>query len=258
MSESSFSGFVPPVFSELPIRRSFIRRQPMMTIGIVIIVLLITFAVIGPWFVGDPRTTNPGNSFASPSWSHFFGTDMYGRDVFARAVNAARLDLWLGIVISVVATVIGSLIGLVAGYWGGWVDEVVMRLTDVTLAFPGFVLAILLVTVLGGSSTSVAIGVTVSFIPYFIRLTRAEVLTQRGLEYVDGAILAGNSRLRVALRHVLPNSLRPSLVQATLVAGWAITTVGGLAFLGIGIHPPTPEWGVMVAEGANCAREVFA
>ncbi|HUW78221.1 MAG TPA: ABC transporter permease [Candidatus Nanopelagicaceae bacterium] len=251
MSEASLSRFVPPVFSEPPTRKSFIRRQPMMTIGIATIVLLIGFAAIGPWFVGDPRATFPGSSFAPPSWSHFFGTDMYGRDVFARAVNAARLDLWLGIVISVVATIIGSLIGLVAGYWGGWVDDVVMRLTDITLAFPGFVLAILLVTVLGGSSTSVAIGVTVSFIPYFIRLTRAEVLGQRELEYVDGAILAGNSKLRVALRHVLPNSLKPSLVQATLVAGWAITTVGGLAFLGIGIHPPTPEWGVMVAEGSN-------
>lgn len=251
ISDSTVSRFVPPEIDAPPATISFGRRQPMMAIGIALVALLVAIAIVGPWLVGDPRNTNPGNAFTAPSWSHLFGTDKYGRDVFVRAVHATRLDLWLGIVISVAATVVGSLIGLVAGYWGGWVDEVIMRLTDVTLAFPGFVLAILLVTVLGGSSTSVTIGVTVSFIPYFVRLTRAEVLAQRELEYVDGAVLAGNGRLRVAVRHVLPNSLRPSLVQATLVAGWAITTVGGLAFLGVGIHPPTSEWGVMVAEGAN-------
>ena len=125
-----------------------------------------------------------------------------------------------------------------------------MRRTYVVLAFPGFVLALVLVAVLGNSIPNVMVAVAAAYIPYFVRLTRAEVLSQRELEYVDGARLAGNSRWRIAFRHVLPNSLRPSLVQATLVAGWSILTVAGLAFLGVGIRPPTPEWGVMVAEGA--------
>ncbi len=244
-------GFVPPELTEEAKRRSFVRRQPMMTAGIVLLGALLLFAVIGPFLTPDPLATDPGNAFAPPSWDHPFGTDKFGRDVLARSANAARLDLWLGLIISIAAAAVGSLIGLIAGFWGGAVDDLVMRGTDVVLAFPSFVLALLLVTVLGGSSTSVAVGVAVSFMPYFVRLTRAETLAQRELDYVDGARLAGNSRLRIAVRHVLPNSVRPSLVQATLVAGWAITTVGGLAFLGVGIQPPTPEWGVMVADGAG-------
>jgi peptide/nickel transport system permease protein len=243
--------FVPPREHTEPVTRSVFRRQPLLTIGVGLVIVFAAMAIVGPFIVSDPLATDTANSYAAPSWSHLFGTDKYGRDIFARSVHAARLDLTLGVVIAAAATIAGSVIGLVAGYWGGAVDEVIMRFTDVVLAFPGFVLALLLVTVLGGSGVSVSIGVTIAYIPYFIRLTRAEVLAQRELEYVDAAVLAGNRRWRVALRHVLPNSLRPSLVQATLVAGWAITTVGGLAFLGVGIQPPTAEWGVMVAEGSN-------
>lgn len=227
------------------------RTQPLFAVGVAILGLLVVFAVVVPFVAPDAIATDPLNAFRPPSRDHLFGTDKYGRDLLARAAHAARLDLWLGTLIAVVATVGGSLIGLVAGFWGGRVDELVMRCTDVLLAFPGFVLALMLVTVLGRSIWSVTVAVSISYIPYFVRLTRAEVLAQRELEYVDAARLAGNGRFRIAARHVLPNSLRPSLVQATLVAGWAITTVGGLAFLGIGIRPPTAEWGVMVSEGAN-------
>jgi peptide/nickel transport system permease protein len=215
----------------------------------VILLVYVLVAVLGPLFVGDPLTTDPSNALQPPSGDNLFGTDKFGRDVFARAVHAARLDLSIGVVIAIASMVIGSLIGVIAGYWGSWLDEVIMRLTDVILAFPGFVLALILVAVMGNSIPNVVIAVAAAYIPYFIRLTRAEALGQREMEYVDGARLAGNRPWRVAFRHVLPNSLRPSLVQATLVAGWAILTVAGLAFLGVGIRPPTPEWGVMVAEG---------
>jgi peptide/nickel transport system permease protein len=245
------SAFVPPRADDAVARRSFVRRQPLMAVGVALLAGFAFMAIAGPLIVRDPLATDAANVYASPSWSYPFGTDKFGRDVFARAVHAARLDLTLAIVIAVASTLVGSFIGLIAGYWGRAVDEVVMRSTDVVLAFPGFVLALLFVTVLGGSSVSVAIGVAVAYMPYFVRLTRAEVLAQRELEYVDAAILAGNPRWRVAVRHILPNALRPSLIQSTLVAGWAITTVGGLAFLGVGIQPPTPAWGVMVADGAN-------
>ena len=251
MTDDVTAVFVPPRDTTPDTKTSLFRRQPLLVVGIGLVVGFAVMAIIGPYLVADPLATDTANSFAPPSSDHLFGTDKYGRDVFARSVHAARLDLWLGVAIAFGATITGSLIGLIAGYWGGMVDEIVMRFTDVVLAFPGFVLALLLVTVMGGSATSVAIGVTVAYVPYFVRLTRAEVLKQRELEYVDAALLAGNRRSRVAVRHVLPNSLRPSLVQATLVAGWAITTVGGLAFLGVGIQPPTAEWGVMVAEGSN-------
>jgi peptide/nickel transport system permease protein len=242
--------FIPSEIDVTARRASFVRRKPLAAAGLVILALYVVVAIIGPLLVADPLTTNPSGALAPPSVEHWFGTDKFGRDVFARAVHSARLDIPVGVAIAVVSMVIGSIIGLVAGYWGGWIDETVMRLTDVVLAFPGFVLALILVAVLGNSIPNVMVAVTVAYVPYFIRLTRAEVLTQREMEYVDGARLAGNRRWRVAFRHVLPNSLRPSLVQATLVAGWSILTVAGLAFLGVGIRPPTPEWGVMVAEGA--------
>lgn len=248
--EGAAGQFVPPEIDASAQQASFIRRKPLAAVGILILAIYVIVAIIGPMLVVDPLTTNPQDALLPPSSEHWFGTDKFGRDVFARSVHSARLDLSVGVAIAASAMVIGSVIGVIAGYWGSWVDETFMRLTDVVLAFPGFVLALILVAVLGNSIPNVMIAVTAAYIPYFIRLTRAEVLTQREMEYVDGARLAGNRRWRVAFRHVLPNSLRPSFVQATLVAGWSILTVAGLAFLGVGIRPPTPEWGVMVAEGA--------
>lgn len=243
-------NFVPSEIDASTRQASFVRRKPLAVVGFVILGLYLVFALLGPLFVAEPLTTNPDDAFLAPSSQYIFGTDKFGRDVFARAVHAARLDLSIGATIALAAMVIGSVIGVVAGYWGGWVDEIAMRATDIVLAFPGFVLALVLVAVLGNSIPNVIIAVTIAYIPYFIRLTRAEVLVQREMEYVDGARLAGNGRWRVAFRHVLPNSLRPSVVQVTLVSGWSILTVAGLAFLGVGIRAPTPEWGVMVAEGA--------
>lgn len=248
--EEAGADFIPTEIDPTTRHKGFLRRNPLAAAGLVILSIYVVVAIVGPSFVADPLTTNPGQALSPPSAEHWFGTDKFGRDVFARAVHSARLDLPVGIVIAIASMAIGSVIGLIAGYWGGWVDETIMRLTDVVLAFPGFVLALILVAVLGNSIPNVMVAVTVAYIPYFIRLTRAEVLTQREMEYVDGARLAGNRRWRVAFRHVLPNSMRPSLVQATLVAGWSILTVAGLAFLGVGIRPPTAEWGVMVAEGA--------
>lgn len=242
--------FEPPRIDTTAERASWLRRRPLAAVGLAILVVFLLIAVVGPLFVGDPIATDPTNALLAPSADHLFGTDKFGRDVFARAVHSARLDLAVGVTIALAAMVLGSLIGVVAGYWGGWVDEVVMRATDVVLAFPGFVLALILVAVMGNSIPNVVVAVTAAYVPYFIRLTRAEVLAQREMEYVDAARLSGNGPWRISMRHVLPNSIRPSLVQGTLVAGWSILTVAGLAFLGVGIRPPTPEWGVMVAEGA--------
>ena len=228
-----------------------VRRKPLLVMGVTLLVLFAGLAIVGPFFVGDPLATDPANTFRSPSAEHWFGTDKFGRDVFARSVHAARLDLTIGITIALIAMVVGSIIGVMSGYFGGVTDEVIMRLTDVVLAFPGFVLALIIVAALEETTVNVIIAVSVAFVPYFIRLTRAQVLKERELEYVDGARLAGNSPWRVAFRHVLPNSLAPSVVGATLVTGFAVLTVAGLAFLSVGIQPPTAEWGVMVGEGAK-------
>ena len=229
----------------------YIRRKPLLVVGITLFILFAILAVVGPLFVQDPLATDPFNTFQAPSSEHWFGTDKFGRDVFARSVHAARLDLTIGVSIALIAMVVGSAIGVVSGYFGGATDEVIMRFTDVLLAFPGFVLALIIVAALEETIPNVIIAVSVAFVPYFIRLTRAQVLKERELEYVDGARLAGNGRWRVAFRHVLPNSLAPSIVGATLVTGYAVLTVAGLAFLSVGIQPPTAEWGVMVGEGAK-------
>jgi len=229
----------------------FVKRKPLVVLGVSLLVLFTGLAIVGPFVVGDPLSTDPANTFQPPSAEHWFGTDRFGRDVFTRSVYAARLDLTIGIIISLLAVTVGSTIGVISGYFGGATDEVLMRFTDVVLAFPGFVLALIIVAALEETMVNVVLAVSVAFVPYFIRLTRAQVLKERELEYVDGARLAGNSSLRVAFRHVLPNSLGPSVVGATLVTGYAVLTVAGLAFLSVGIQPPTAEWGVMVGEGAK-------
>lgn len=229
---------------------SRLRSRPFLAAGASILVAYVVIAAIGPVLVGDPLVTSP-DSMSPPSFEHPFGTDKFGRDILTRAVVAARLDLTIGVAIAVMAMAVGTSIGLVSGFWGGWIDEMVMRFTDILLSFPGFVLALLLVASLGNNIPNVIIAVSVAYTPHFIRLTRAEALAEREMEYVDGARLSGSGPLRIAFVHVLPNAMAPSLVQATLVAGWAILTVAGLAFLGVGIRPPTPEWGVMVADGAN-------
>jgi len=251
------AGFVPEEFDG-PKKQSrakkslgFVRQKPLLVVGVALLVLFIGLAIVGPFVVGDPLSTDPANTFQPPSAEYWFGTDRFGRDVFARSVHAARLDLTIGIIISLLAMTVGSVIGVIAGYYGGTTDEVMMRFTDVILAFPGFVLALIIVAALEETLINVILAVSVAFVPYFIRLTRAQVLKERELEYVDGARLAGNRPLRVAFRHVLPNSLGPSVVGATLVTGFAVLTVAGLAFLSVGIQPPTPEWGVMVGEGAK-------
>ncbi len=230
---------------------NLMRRKPLLVVGVLLLAFFAALAIVGPFFVGDPLATDPANTFQAPSAEHWFGTDRFGRDVFARSVHAARLDLTIGLTIAMAAMLIGSIIGVIAGYFGGATDEIMMRLTDVLLAFPGFVLALIIVAALAETTINVIIAVTIAFIPYLIRKTRAQVLKERELEYVEGARLAGNNSWRVAFRHVLPNSWAPSVVGATLVTGYAVLTVAGLAFLSVGIQPPTAEWGVMVGEGAK-------
>ena len=242
---------VPEEASRLRRTLRFVRRKPLLVLGIALLTMFAGLAIFGPMFVSDPLRTDPFNTFAPPSADHWFGTDEFGRDVFARTVTAARLDLSIGVAIAASALVVGSTIGVVAGYFGGRTDEIVMRGTDILLAFPGFVLALVLVAALDDTVPNVMFAVAVAYVPYFIRLTRAQALTERELEYVDAARLAGNRPWRVAFRHVMPNALRPALVSATLVTGWAVLTVAGLAFLSVGIQPPTAEWGVMVGEGAG-------
>ncbi|HEY0118620.1 MAG TPA: ABC transporter permease [Cellulomonas sp.] len=238
-----------PTADRVRVRRR--RRRPFLWTGLAVLAVLLVVGVVGPFLVPDPLALDPSNALRAPSGAHWFGTDYYGRDIFSRAVNAIRLDLMLGVSIALLAMVVGSAIGVVSGYLGGRVDDVIMRAVDVLMSFPGFVLAMILLLAIGESTPKLAIALAVAAVPPFVRLVRAEALAQRELAYVDGARVSGAGQLRIAFGHVLPNSLRPAAVQFTLVCGYSILNVAGLAYLGIGIHAPTPEWGVMVAEGAQ-------
>jgi peptide/nickel transport system permease protein len=221
-------------------------------IGLALLAGLLLFAALGPLLIpADPLKTAANEVLQSPSLAHPLGTDFYGRDVLARTADAARRDLVVPAAIVLVAATLGTLAGAVAGFFGGWLDQALMRVTDVVLSFPALLLALVIVAAIGNGLAVVVIALAVAQTPYFIRVTRSRVLSESTIEYVDAAVTVGNARWRVALQHVLPNSLSPTLAQGTLAFGWAVLDTAGLAFLGVGVTAPTPEWGLMVGEGTR-------
>lgn len=229
-----------------------IGRRPTFVLGLLLVFFYFTVALIGPLLMPySPTQTDPTATLDPPSSLHPFGTDKFGRDVLTRVVYATRLDLGIAFAVAISAFSIGSLIGALTGYYGGWVDDVVMRIVDVMFAFPAFILAMAITGVLGDTVPNVVTAIATAYVPYFVRLTRSEMLSVRAQQYASAAVSVGNPPWRVVLIHLLPNALTPSLVQMALVFGWAILDAAGLAFLGLGITPPTAEWGVMVSEGAQ-------
>lgn len=226
--------------------------QKLFYLSLILVVMLVLVAILAPVLVPyDPLKTNPAEQFLPPSAEHWFGTDQYGRDVFARIVHAARLDLAISFSVVGLALIAGSLFGAVSGFVGGLFDDATMRIADIMQAFPAFILAMGMTAVLGNSIGNVIIAIGVAYTPYFVRLTRGEMLKIRQMEYADAARSVGVSPWRTLYYHLLPNSITPSLVQGALALGWAILDTAGLAFLGLGIRPPTAEWGVMVSDGAK-------
>jgi peptide/nickel transport system permease protein len=229
-----------------------LRRHPQLGAGLaILLVLVITLALIQVLTPYDPLRGDPSAVLEPPSQAHLLGTDSFGRDILSRIAEGAWLDLPIAFATVVIAITVGLLIGALAGYTGGLVDMAVMRATDILMAFPSFILAMVMVAVLGNSVPTVVVAIAAAFVPDFIRLMRGEVLSEREMEYVDAARCAGNSEWRIMYVQLLPNCMTPALVHGTLCLAWAILDVAGLAFLGIGITPPTPEWGVLVSEGVR-------
>lgn len=228
------------------------RTRTSAIVGFCALGLILFLAIAGPWISRyDPIKPDPFAITAPPSREHWMGTDQYGRDVFARVIDAARLDLMVAVAITALALTVGALIGGLTGYFGGIVDDVLMRVIDILLSFPAFVLAIGITAMLGNETKYVVIAVGVAYTPYFVRIVRSEMLSLREAEYAAAAKCVGNRRLRILCYHLLPNALPPALVQATLTLGWGILDTAGLSFLGVGIRPPTAEWGVLVSDGAQ-------
>ena len=216
---------------------------------LVVIVLMSVFApVLAPY---DPLAQGVGPALQRPSLEHWAGTDSFGRDLMSRIIYGARIALVVGVVSVALAMVIGVSLGLAAGYYGGWLDIVVMRVMDGLFAFPIIILAIAMMAIMGFGVLNVIIAVAVGFIAPFARVTRADVLAVKEEPYVEAARLAGVSSPAVIIRHVLPNVMAPIIVQAALRVSGAIITESGLSFLGLGPPPPNPVWGSMIAEGRN-------
>jgi peptide/nickel transport system permease protein len=227
-------------------------ENPVSIVAIIGLAVIVFAAVFGPIIAPyDPLATNASISLQPPSWSHWFGTDQLGRDVFSRVLAAARLDLMISVAAVTLSFFVGAAIGTSAGYFGGWVDRISGRVIDTIMAFPLFVLAMGIVAAMGNTVENIIYATAIINVPFYARVARAEAAIHRHAGFVQAAKLSGNSDLLILAIHVFPNALPPMAVQASLNMGWAILNAAGLSFIGLGVRPPTPEWGIMVAEGAN-------
>jgi peptide/nickel transport system permease protein len=232
-----------------------LRANPLLVAGGLTAVLLIVVAVLAPLlapFPGDAATaTHPFVVLRPPSARHLFGTDQVGRDVLSRVLYGARISPLVALVVLLIACVIGIPLGIAAGYFGGWIDELIMRVTDVFLAFPSLLLALALAAVLPASLTSLTIAIAATWWPWYTRLIRGQAASVAGRAYIDSCRVLGIRPWRIILRHVLPNSVTPLIVQVSLDVGGVILTASALSFLGLGAQDPTPDWGLMISEGQN-------
>lgn len=232
------------------VRRLFKNRGAL--IGLVIIVLLALMALgadlIAP---ADPNAIAPLATLKAPSAAHPFGTDQFGRDILSRIIHGTRLSFQVGSIAVTIALVGGVALGMLAGYYGRWVDATISMLIDIMLAFPGILLALAIVAILGPSLLNLMVAVGISAVPSYTRLVRGAVLATKSQTYVEAARVVGASDAVVMFKHILPNVLAPVIVLATLGVGGAILTGASLSFLGLGAKPPTPEWGAMLSAGRN-------
>ena len=230
----------------------FARRQPLGTFGLAICILTIFIGVSSPWITpSDPNTGNPMDRLQGPTITHWMGTDQLGRDQWSRIAYGTRVSLYVAFFSIVIGTAAGYLLGIVGGYLGGKVDDTIQRLVDAFLAFPSILLALALVSVLGAGLDKVIFAISITLAPRAARVARGVVLSVKENVYIDAARVIGASQMRIMLRHILPNSMAPFLILASLALGGAILTEASLSFLGLGVPPPHASWGRMLSGAAQ-------
>jgi peptide/nickel transport system permease protein len=235
--------------------RRFVRHRLAM-VGFTIVLALVVVGLFGRALAPyDPLGMDFGALFAPPSWAHPFGTDEFGRDIFSRVLYGARVSLQVAFIAVGISGTVGVLLGLTAGFLGGWIDELVMRVMDVLFAFPAVLLAITIMAILGRGVGNAMIAIAIVYVPIFARVTRGAVISVRGREYVTAARALGKSPFGIMLRHVLPNALGPIIVQTSLSLAFAILAEAALSFFGLGTQPPDPSWGRMLSEGRGFLRQ---
>lgn len=227
-------------------------RNPRTTVGVIMLAIILLSAIFAPLLAThEPNKQNLRSRLAPPSKEFYLGSDNFGRDTYSRILYGGQVSLQVGFLSVGIAVVIGGILGLIAGFYAGWIDRIISAVSDVLLALPGFLLALAIVAALGPDVTNVMIAVGIANIPYFVRITRAAVISVREEDYVAAALAVGAQDRRIMFTHVLPNALSPIIVQVTLSLAGAILTAAGLSFLGMGAQPPTAEWGAML----NGARD---
>ena len=232
------------------------RKNKAAMFGLAVMVLMVFSAIFaGVIAPADPIAQNLDRAFLPPSFQHIMGTDNFGRDIFSRVIFGTRTSLRIGFTAVGVGLIMGLILGSISGFYGGKIDNVLMRFIDILISIPGILLAIAIVAALGGGMINVMIAVGLSSIPGYTRITRAAVLTIREREFVEAARAIGGNDFRIITRHILPNCLAPIIVQATLGLSGAILSAAGLSFIGLGIQPPTPEWGFMLSDGRRFIRD---
>ena len=231
-------------------------KSPLAMVGLAIILLLVFCAIfaemISPY---DPTAQDLAHMFETPSSTHWLGTDEFGRDILSRLIYGARVSLQVGFVAVGIALVVGGFLGAVSGYYGGRLDNAIMRVMDVLLSIPQTLLAIAIVAALGPNLMNLMIAVGISAVPTYARIVRGSVLSIRNMEFIEAARAVGSPDLRIILKHIIPNSMAPIIVQSTLGVASAILNAAGLSFIGLGIQPPNPEWGAMLSGGRQYIRD---
>lgn len=227
-----------------------LRENPLSMLGAAIVLVFVLVALLAPWIAThDPAAQSLREKLQPPSSKHWFGTDELGRDIFSRVVYGARVSLQVGLAAVLIALVVGSLLGLLAGFYGGWIDSAVVVLIDILLAFPGVLLAIAIIAILGPGLENAAIAIGIYSVPQYARVMRGSVISVRNSLYVEASRAIGATDGRIMFRHILPNVLAPLIVLSTLRMASAILSASTLSFLGLGAQPPTPEWGAMLSRG---------
>jgi peptide/nickel transport system permease protein len=259
MTEAGLVAAQPAGIQPTPPTNSILRHaiyvvadNPVTGLSFALFVLIALCAAFGPYLVPfDPLASDTSATLQSPSLRHWFGTDLLGRDIFSRVVVATRLDFFIAIASVALVLVIGGLAGIAAGFFGGWTDRIIGRMSDTIMACPLFVLAMGIVAALGNTVTNIVIATAIINFPLYVRVARAEANVRREAGFVQAARLSGNGDMRILLTQILPNIMPIMMVQISLTMGYAILNAAGLSFIGLGVKPPTPEWGIMVAEGAT-------
>lgn len=245
-------GGFPPVGRWHLLLRKLARNRTAVVGGLFILLLILMALTPSTFATHDPvRFQNPTNRFQPPSSEHWFGTDNLGRDVYSRVIYGTRVTLYVAFSSVFVGAIVGVTLGMVSGYYGRWVDGLIMRLMDVLLAFPGILLALAIIAALGASLNNVIVAIAIFSIPTFARIVRGSTLAVRQLEYIEAIRALGARDGKIIFQHVLPNVISPIIIQATLYIATAILIASGLSFLGLGAQPPTPEWGLMLAAGRD-------